>query len=184
VSIRLNRGPDASGCNDPYRDTNESSIPFCRKPYHSLVRPAVKVVARIHLGLLRSCPGNLRHRFFGDRVVLLTTVGRRSGRAWTTPLAYMRHGDSLVVAASCGGSDRPPDWWLNLQCQPLAVVEISGIRSPVHAHMAENNLLSRLTPEFEESFPQMHFYKKMSTREIPLIVLQPTPGAEVGYSAF
>ena len=113
-------------------------------------------------------------------MVLLTTVGRRSGRQWTTPLAYIRHGDSLVVAASCGGSERIPDWWLNLQHQPLAMIEMSGVRSVVHAHRADDHILGTLNPQFEGSFPQMLFYRKMSRREIPLILLRPTPGTEVG----
>ena len=118
-------------------------------------------------------------------MVLLTTVGRTSGRHWTTPLAFMRHGDALVVAASCGGSDRLPDWWLNLQRQPVAVIEMSGVKSVVHAHQAADRMLGELTPEFEGSFPQMHFYRRMSRREIPLVVLEPTPisptpGAAVG----
>jgi F420H(2)-dependent quinone reductase len=139
-----------------------------------MVRPTVKGLARVHLGLLRASRGGFGHRLFGGRVVLLTTVGRRSGREWTTPLAYMRHGDSLVVAASCGGSDRLPDWWLNLQSQPRAVIEVSGVKRAVHAHQAGHHSLRQLTSEFEETFPQMHFYQRMSRREIPLVVLEPT----------
>jgi len=157
-----------------------SRFSFCQQNYRALIRPAVKLCARVHLGLLRASGGSFGHRLFGGRVVLLTTVGRRSGRQRTTPLAYMWHGDSLVVAASCGGSDRLPDWWLNLQRQPLAVIEMSGVKSVVHASRAEDRMVGQLTPEFEGSFPQMHFYRRMSIREIPLIVLKPIPGAEVG----
>jgi hypothetical protein len=57
---------------------------------------------------------------------------------------------------------------------------MSGVKSVVHAYRAEDGVLGQLTPEFEGSFPQMHFYRRMSIREIPLIVLKPIPGAEVG----
>lgn len=107
-------------------------------------------------------------------MVLLTTVGRTSGRDWTTPLAYMRHEDSLIVAASCGGSDRLPDWWLNLQHEPVVVIEVSGIKRAVRAYEVEHPILGKLTPEFEQSFPQMDFYRKVSGREIPLVALKPT----------
>jgi deazaflavin-dependent oxidoreductase (nitroreductase family) len=151
--------------------------------YGASIRPTVKILARIHLGILRASRGKLGRRFFDGRVVLLTTLGRRSGRAWTTPLAYMKHGDSLVVAASCGGSDRPPDWWLNLQDQPRAVIEMSGVKSAVHAQRVESHALNHLTPQFEESFPQLHFYKRMSAREIPLVLLKPAAGTGVGNPA-
>ncbi len=159
------------------------AILFCQRRYRVLIRPTVKVLARIHLGLLRASRGKLGRRLFGGRVVLLTTVGRRSGRKWTTPLAYMRHGDSLVVAASCGGSDRLPDWWLNLQRRPVAVIEVSGRKSVVRAYEAEHQTLVNLTAEFEENFPQMNFYRRVSSREIPLIVLKPTRRADVGWRA-
>jgi len=159
-------------------------ISSCQQCYRALIRPTVKVLARIHLALVRASRGNLGHRLFGGKVVLLTTVGRRSGREWTTPLVYMRYGDCLVVAASCGGSDRLPDWWLNLQRRPVAVIEVSGVKSVVRAYEAEHQALGELTPEFQESFPQMDFYRRVSRREIPLIVLKPTLPADVRCTPF
>jgi deazaflavin-dependent oxidoreductase (nitroreductase family) len=147
---------------------------FWRRRYRAVVRPTVKVLARLHLRLLRAGRGTIGNGLCGGRVVLLTTVGRRSGRERTTPLAYMRHGDSLVVAASCAGSDRLPDWWLNLQCQPRATIEMSGVKRPVHAHQAGYQTMRQLTPDFVATFPRMHFYQRMSRREIPLIVLEPS----------
>jgi len=185
MTMHLTRpdGSDAAGLGLRCRDDKDPGNSFCQQRYRAFIRPTVKVLARIHVGLLRASRGSLGHRLFEGRVVLLTTVGRKSGRQWTTPLAYMRLGDSLVVAASCGGSDRLPDWWLNLQCQPLAVIERSGVKSVVHAYPAGHQMLGQLTPEFEECFPQMHFYRRMSSREIPLIVLKPTPVARVGCAA-
>ena len=174
MTLHVNSAPGASGCMVRARDSTEPKVPFYRQPYRTLVRPTVKLLARLHLGLLRASRGGVGRGLFGGRLVLLTTVGRRSGREWTTPLAYMRHGEALVVAASCGGSDRIPDWWLNLQRQPRAIIDMAGVKSAVYAHRAESDMLSQLAPEFEEHFPQMRFYQRMSRREIPLIVLLPT----------
>lgn len=181
MTMYLTSAPGVSGRSVRARGTTEPKTSFSQQRYRALVRPTVKVLARIHLCLLRASRGGVGRRLFGGRMILLTTVERRSGREWTTPLAYMRHGDSLVVAASCAGSDRLPDWWLNLQRQPRAVIEMAGVKSTVHAHQAESHMLSQLSPDFEERFPQMHFYQKMSRREIPLIVLRPIRelGAEV-----
>ena len=95
----------------------------------------------------------------------------------------MRHGDSLIVAASCGGSDRLPDWWLNLQRQPVAVIELSGVKRVVRAYEIEHPMLGKLIPQFEQSFPQMDFYRRISRRDIPLVILAPTPRAEVWSTA-
>jgi deazaflavin-dependent oxidoreductase (nitroreductase family) len=157
------RGPEAK----------DHKTSFGQNRYRALVRPAVRLLARIHLRLLRASRGNLGHRLFGSNVVLLTTVGRRSGRQRTTPLAYLRHHDSLVVAASCGGSERVPEWWLNLQSQPIAVIERSGVKSVVRAYEAEREQLGHVTSAFEERFPQIHFYRAVSGRHIPLVVLEP-----------
>jgi deazaflavin-dependent oxidoreductase (nitroreductase family) len=154
-------------------EVKDRKTSFGQNRYRALVRPTVRLVARIHLRLLRASGGNLGHRLFGSKVVLLTTVGRRSGRQRTTPLAYMRHHDALVVAASCGGSDRVPEWWLNLQSQPVALIERSGVKSVVHAYEAERDQLGHVTSAFEERFPQIHFYRAVSGRHIPLIVLEP-----------
>jgi F420H(2)-dependent quinone reductase len=174
MTLHLISAPGPSGRIVRTRDTTEPNVRFHRQPYRTLVRPTVKMLARLHLGLLRASRGGVGRQLFGGRLVLLTTVGRRSGRERTTPLAYMRHGESLVVAASCGGSDRIPDWWLNLQRQPRAVIDMAGVKRAVYAHRAESDMLSQLAPQFEEHFPQMHFYQRMARREIPLIVLQPT----------
>jgi deazaflavin-dependent oxidoreductase (nitroreductase family) len=160
------------------RDAQARGLSFCERRYHAVIRPTVKLVSKAHLGLLRANRkpvGGL----FGDRVLLLTTVGRRSGRHWTTPLAYIRHGEALVVAASCGGSDRLPDWSLNLRCEPLAIVEMSGVKRFVVAHHAEHQLLGHLTSEFDATFPRMRFYRRASRRDIPLIILKPTTSLPV-----
>lgn len=166
------------GYGDPCTDVAGSNIAYCHERYRAWVRPILRAFARMHLGLLRSTRGLPGHGLFGGGLVLLTTVGRRSGRQWTTPLACITHGDSLVVAASCGGSDRLPDWWLNLLHRPTAVIERSGVRSTVHAYEAEHDVLSQVAPEFEERFPQIRFYRRVSRRHIPLVVLEPTPTAE------
>ena len=65
----------------------------------------------------------------GAPICLLTTIGRKSGRARTVPLLYLPDGDNLVIVASKGGMSTHPAWYLNLQAQPLASVE-TGSRVP------------------------------------------------------
>lgn len=60
--------------------------------------------------------------------MLLTTVGRKSGRPHTTPMVYTRDGDRLLVYASKAGAPKHPDWYLNLVAQPKVVVEVGADR--------------------------------------------------------
>ena len=80
----------------------------------------------------------------GMPVLLLTTTGRRSGKARTTPLTFFRDGTDLVVIASNGGADRAPDWSLNLQQTPRAVVRIGADELVVTARPASGQQRERL----------------------------------------
>jgi deazaflavin-dependent oxidoreductase (nitroreductase family) len=79
----------------------------------------------------------------------------------------------MVVAASCGGSAVAPDWWLNLQKQPTAEVQIRGARLIVYARKADPDALRQLAADFIEAFPRFERYQRRTRREIPLILLQP-----------
>src|SRR6184192_1158041 len=61
-----------------------------------------------------------------DRLVLLTTTGRRSGEPRTTPMMFHRDGDRVLVVASNIGAPRHPDWYLNLAADPRVTVEVDG----------------------------------------------------------
>src|SRR5215472_3386024 len=73
-----------------------------------------KRTGKVHAALYRMTGGRIGHSAGGVRNLLLTTVGRRSGESRTVPLTYMADGESYVLVASNGGSDRHPAWWLNL----------------------------------------------------------------------
>jgi deazaflavin-dependent oxidoreductase (nitroreductase family) len=83
----------------------------------------------------------------------------------------------MVVAASCGGSDLAPDWWLNLQKQPTAEVQIAGARRIVYARRADPDALRQLETDFTEAFPRFERYQRRTRRKIPLVLLQPAPTA-------
>jgi deazaflavin-dependent oxidoreductase (nitroreductase family) len=59
-----------------------------------------------------------------ERLVLLTTIGRRTGEARTTPMMFHRDGDRVLVIASGAGAPRHPDWYLNLVANPEVTAEV------------------------------------------------------------
>jgi deazaflavin-dependent oxidoreductase (nitroreductase family) len=111
-------------------------------------------------------------------VLLLTTTGRRSGKAHTTPLTFFRDGTDLVVIASNGGADRPPDWSLNLQQTPRAVVQLATDELVVTARPASEQERERLWVVITATYAGYARYQERTTRRIPVVRLTPQ-GPEV-----
>jgi deazaflavin-dependent oxidoreductase (nitroreductase family) len=106
-------------------------------------------------------------------VLLLTTTGRRSGKARTTPLTFFRDGGDLVVIASNGGADRAPDWSVNLQKDPRAVVQIGTDKLSVEARTATSEERERLWVGITATYPGYAAYQRKTTRRIPVLILTP-----------
>jgi deazaflavin-dependent oxidoreductase (nitroreductase family) len=106
-------------------------------------------------------------------VLLLTTTGRRSGKARTTPLTFFRDGTDLVVIASNGGTDRPPGWSLNLQQTPRAVVQIGTDKLVVTARPASEQQRERLWSVITATYAGYARYQERTTRRIPVVLLTP-----------
>jgi F420H(2)-dependent quinone reductase len=109
----------------------------------------------------------------GQRFLLLTTTGRRTGRERTMPLLYVPDGGRFVVVGSNGGDDRPPAWWLNLQKQPAARVQIDRQHHRVSARQARGAECDALWARLEQSYRYYADYRRRTSREIPVVVLEP-----------
>jgi deazaflavin-dependent oxidoreductase (nitroreductase family) len=104
-------------------------------------------------------------------VLLLTTTGRRSGKARTTPLTFFRDSTDLVVVASNGGADRPPGWALNLQQTPRAIVEIGTDKMAVTARQASRQERERLWIVITATYAGYARYQERTARLIPVVLL-------------
>jgi deazaflavin-dependent oxidoreductase (nitroreductase family) len=141
--------------------------------YSRLFRPVAGAAARAHVAARRVSRGRVGRKWRGGELVLLSTTGRRSGRRRTTPLVCLRDGPDIIVVASNGGSDRPPDWWLNLKDHHRADVDIAGLRVPVIAREARGDRAVALSEAFAAAFPCFRGYQRRTSREIPVVVLHP-----------
>jgi deazaflavin-dependent oxidoreductase (nitroreductase family) len=128
---------------------------------------AVRLFSRLHVALLRLGIGR---RFRGNRVVVLTTRGRRSGKRRRTPLLAYEDGDRLVLVASFGGSPTNPRWFGNLTADPQ--VEVDG--RPFRARVATDEERDRLWPQIVHRYPGYAGYQAKTSRRIPLVVLEPS----------
>jgi len=126
-----------------------------------------------HTFVYRISGGKLGGRFGKSPVLLLNTIGRKTGQPRTTPLLYLRDGDDVILVASYGGAPKHPVWWLNLQANPAAEVEIGRDKLKVTAREANAEERSRLWPMVVDMYGDYAEYQKKTTREIPVVILSP-----------
>ncbi|WP_062517630.1 nitroreductase family deazaflavin-dependent oxidoreductase [Demequina gelatinilytica] len=108
----------------------------------------------------------------GTTVLLLTTVGRRSGEARTSPLIYREWDGALIVVASKGGADKPPAWFLNLAAHPEVGVQVRADRFPARARIATAEEKPAMWAAMVEAWPDYDAYQQRTDRDIPVVVLE------------
>jgi F420H(2)-dependent quinone reductase len=119
----------------------------------------------------RRSGGRLWNTVKGAPVLLLEHVGRKSGRARTAPLLYMKDGDRLVIVASRGGSDATPAWWLNLKANPTTTVQVGRERRTVTARQASTEEKAELWPRLVQMYSDYAVYARRTSRDIPVVIL-------------
>jgi deazaflavin-dependent oxidoreductase (nitroreductase family) len=107
-------------------------------------------------------------------VLLLTTTGRKTGKARTTPLLYLVDSGRYVVIASLGGAPKHPVWYLNLLASPAATIEVGSRKIAVTAETASPEEKERLWPLAVRMYPPYDDYRAKTDRVIPVVVLTPT----------
>ncbi len=123
---------------------------------------------RAHGGEVTSGP------FVGRPVLLLHTIGAKTGEPRIAPLVYSRDGDHLVVAASKGGAPDHPAWFANLVANPEVTVEAGGRTFTARAVVAEGAERDRLWAVHVAQHPGFSEYEARTTRRIPMVALEPT----------
>jgi deazaflavin-dependent oxidoreductase (nitroreductase family) len=104
--------------------------------------------------------------------LLLTTVGRKSGRELTLPLIFGRSDEDYVVVASKGGAPEHPSWYLNLTANPNVRVQVKGDKFTAQAHTANAHERATLWPRMVEIYGPYADYQKKTDRQIPVVVLK------------
>jgi len=131
-------------------------------------------VLAVHQFVYELSGGRVGERIGRTPMLMLHTVGRRSGQPRTAALLYHRDRDRYVVVGSKGGSDTPPAWLLNLQGQPEVEVQVGTKRFRAKARIASAAERARLWPEVTRIWPQYDRYQSQTRRVIPLVMLTPT----------
>lgn len=112
------------------------------------------------------------HLWNGVPTLLLTTRGRRSGKARRTPLIYGRDGEDYVIVASAGGSPTAPAWYHNLSADPRVRVQVMAERFDATARTATPEEKARLWPVMTAIWPAYDEYQAKTSRNIPIVILR------------
>lgn len=121
----------------------------------------------------RANGGKVGGQFEGAPLLLLHSSGAKSGQARVHPVMYQADGENLVVFASKAGAPSSPDWYHNLVANPRASVEVDDRTVNVVAHVAEGDTRERLWSRQKELYPGFAEYEAKTTRQIPVVVLEP-----------
>ena len=120
----------------------------------------------------RANGGEVGGPYAGSTLLLLTSIGARSGRPHTTPLVYLADGERLVVFGTKGGAPTNPDWYYNLRANPDAAIEVGTETIRVRATIASGEERERLFAAQAERRPHFAEYAAKTRREIPVVVLE------------
>jgi deazaflavin-dependent oxidoreductase (nitroreductase family) len=105
-------------------------------------------------------------------LILLTTIGAKTGLPRTTPLNYSIDGDWIIVIASKAAAPTHPDWYHNLLAHPEATIELGTERFAVRARIAEGHERDRLFDAQAALMPFFAEYQRQTARRIPVVVFE------------
>jgi len=106
-----------------------------------------------------------------ERLMLLTTVGARTGRPRTTPMMFHRDGERLLVVASNIGAPRHPDWYHNLVANPRVTVEVGDETYQAVATPLEGEERERIWAMLKHTYPFFADHDRSTSRAIPVVAL-------------
>jgi len=132
------------------------------------MNPVGRAFIKLHTWLLRKTKGQ---RFnMGGRLLVLNTVGAKSGKARANPLMYMHHDNGWIIAASAAGADKSPGWWHNLKKSSSPVtIELDGETFGVDVRLiAGGEERDQIYQQLAEMEPRFAGYAAKTSRVIPL----------------
>ncbi len=106
-----------------------------------------------------------------DRLLLLTTTGRRTGRSHTTPMMFHRAADRLMVIASNAGAAQDPQWYRNLTTNPEVAVEVGDERFAATARPLTGQEYEQAWSEITALYPFFADHQAAVRRRIPVVEL-------------
>jgi deazaflavin-dependent oxidoreductase (nitroreductase family) len=119
--------------------------------------------------------GRLMNTFLGVKVAILGHIGRKSGELRRTPLLFLEDGEKVILAASCGGFAKAPQWQHNLDANPRAEIQIGSTNRIMKARRASEAEEKHYWPTLTSMYAGFDEYRARveGVRNIPLYILEP-----------
>ena len=131
----------------------------------------MKAINESVISEFRENDGRLSGPMAGAPILLLTTTGRNTGKAHTTPVGFIDTGGRLAIAAANGGSDEQPHWLRNIESNNDVTIEIGGASVPSQAVVAVGTERSDLLNKLVGALPGMSDHVSATSRAIPVVIL-------------
>jgi F420H(2)-dependent quinone reductase len=138
-----------------------------------LLKWLFRLFTSVHVALYRLTGGRIGGSMRRGGILLLTTVGRKTGKKRTIPLGYITDDGNYVIVGSNAGLNQHPAWYFNLQNHPKVMLQINADEIPANAKIPDPEEYKRLWTKLIAILPGYANYQKRTTREIPLVILQP-----------
>jgi len=136
-------------------------------------QPGTSSWSRKHVEEYEATNGQKARDLRGHPVVVLTTVGAKTGKLRKTALMRVEHEGLYAVVASLGGSPRNPKWYYNLQANPHVELQDGAVKRDYLAHQALGEEKMSWWARAVDAFPDYAGYQKKTSRQIPVFVLEP-----------
>jgi F420H(2)-dependent quinone reductase len=162
-------GPPLGRTNQVPERHDEDDIIDTRK-----LDPIAKRFNKLHQAVYRKSKGRFWSRMQGVDLVILTTVGRKTGQLRTTVVGAPIITDELVlVLASYAAGNRNPQWYYNLLANPAVEILVKGKTRSMIARDALGEEKAELWNRSVASGAQLDKYQSRTERSIPLVILEP-----------
>jgi deazaflavin-dependent oxidoreductase (nitroreductase family) len=132
----------------------------------------IKWFMSINAFFIRISRGRIGSKLGTQTILILHTVGRKSGLERVIPIAYFDYEGKYLIVASNWGKDKNADWYFNIINQPRVEIDVRGKKVSVMAREAQGSEYEALWKFASGRHPQYLDYQKMTARHIPIVVLE------------
>jgi len=146
-------------------------------PLEGEYEPSPTQWVRDQVTLFESSGGTKGTTLRGMPVILLTTLGVKSGRIRKTPLMRVEHGGTYAAVASLGGAPKNPVWYYNVVADPRVELQDGPVRQDMTAREVTGDEKAVWWARAVEAYPDYADYQTKTDREIPVFVLEPAAPA-------
>lgn len=133
----------------------------------------IRAFMNLNVFVIRTSRGRVGTLLARQTILLLHTVGRKSGRQIVTPISYFSTDGFYFLVGSNWGRQRNAAWYYNLLASPCTTIEVRGRQILVEAHPVEGPEYDRLWHLALERYPGYQHYKNTLKRHIPIMILKP-----------